>query len=172
MYSVVSDSVTPWTVAHKALLSMGIPRQEYSSGLLFPIPDLLMTWIYFWVSLVVQLVKNLPIMQETWVWSLGGEDPLEKRMATLSSILAWRIPGMEHPGGLLPMGLQRVKHNWAAKAFFSPSGYISKVLSVTTLLTETTNGIIQTSEENTFQPRILEKRTCDHCLWARGHLCL
>ena len=67
MYSVVSDSVTPWTVAHQALLSMGIPRQEYSSGLLFPIPDLLMTWICFWVSLVVQLVKNLPIMQETWV---------------------------------------------------------------------------------------------------------
>ena len=45
-----------------------------------------------WASLVAQMVKNLPAMQETWVQSLGQEDPLEKRMATHSSILAWRIP--------------------------------------------------------------------------------
>ena len=45
-----------------------------------------------WVSLVAQLVKNLPAMWETWVQSLGWEDPLEKEMATHSSILAWRIP--------------------------------------------------------------------------------
>ena len=49
-----------------------------------------------WASLVVQLVKNLPAMQETWVWSLGWEDPLEKRKATHSSILAWRIPWTAH----------------------------------------------------------------------------
>ena len=49
---------------------------------------------------VVQMVKNPPAMQETRVWSLGGEDPLEKEMATHSSILAWRIPGTEEPGGL------------------------------------------------------------------------
>ena len=48
--------------------------------------------VTFWVSQVAQLVKNLPAMQETWVRSLGCEDPLEKRKATLSSILAWRIP--------------------------------------------------------------------------------
>ena len=53
-----------------------------------------------WSSLVAQQVKNLPAMQETWVRSLGGEDPLEKEMATHSSILAWRIPWMEEPGGL------------------------------------------------------------------------
>ena len=47
--------------------------------------------ILFWVPLVAQLVKNLPAMQETWVWSLGWEDPLEKGKATHSSILAWRI---------------------------------------------------------------------------------
>ena len=47
---------------------------------------------YCWASLVAQLVKNLPIMQETWVRSLGWEDPLEKRKATHSTILAWRIP--------------------------------------------------------------------------------
>ena len=53
-------------------------------------------------------VKNLPAMQETWVQSLGQEDPLEKRMATHSSILAWRIPWTVEPGGLQSLGLQRV----------------------------------------------------------------
>ena len=62
-------------------------------------------------SLVAQTVKNLPAMQETWVQSLGREDPLEKEMATHSSILAWSIPWTEKPGRLLSMGLQRVKHN-------------------------------------------------------------
>ena len=52
-------------------------------------------------------------MQDTWVWSLGLEDPLEKRKATHSSILAWRIPWTEEPGGLQSMGSQRVGHNWA-----------------------------------------------------------
>ena len=50
------------------------------------------------------MVKNLPVMQETWVRSLGGEDPLEKEMATHSSILAWRVPSTEEPGGLPSMG--------------------------------------------------------------------
>ena len=57
------------------------------------------------------MVKNLPAMKETWVRSLGQEVPLEKRMATRSSILAWKIPWPEEPGGLQPMGLQRVGHN-------------------------------------------------------------
>ena len=51
-------------------------------------------------SLVMQMVKNLPIMQETWVRSLGREDPLEKGMAINSSIFAWRIPWTKEPGGL------------------------------------------------------------------------
>ena len=51
-------------------------------------------------SLVAQIVKNLPTMQEIRVWSLGWEDPLEKKMATHSSILAWKIPWTEQPGGL------------------------------------------------------------------------
>ena len=62
-------------------------------------------------SLVAQMVKNLPTMQETWVQSLGQEDPLEKGMATHPSILAWRIPWTEEPGGLQSMGLQRVGHD-------------------------------------------------------------
>ena len=61
-----------------------------------------------WVSLVAQMVKNLPMMQETWVQSLAWEDPLERGMATRSSILAWRIPWTEEPGGLKSTGLQRV----------------------------------------------------------------
>ena len=63
---------------------------------------------YSWASLVVELVKNLPAMQETWVQSLGLEDPLEKGKAIHSSILAWRIPWTEKPGRLQSMGLQRV----------------------------------------------------------------
>ena len=59
-------------------------------------------------SLVAHLVKNLPIVQETWVRSLGQEDPLEKEMATHSSILAWKIPWAEKPGGLQSMGSKRV----------------------------------------------------------------
>ena len=60
-------------------------------------------------SLMAQMVKNLPTMKETWVWSLDGEDPLEKKMATHSSILAWRIPWTEELGGLQSMGSQRVR---------------------------------------------------------------
>ena len=63
------------------------------------------------VSLVAQMVKNLPAVGETQVPSLGWEDPLEKEMAPHSSILTWRIPWMEEPGGLQSKGSQRVRHN-------------------------------------------------------------
>ena len=66
-----------------------------------------------WTSLVAQTVKHLFTMQETWVWSLGWEDPLEKEKATHSSTLAWKIPWTEDPGRLPSMGLQRVGHDWA-----------------------------------------------------------
>jgi len=62
-------------------------------------------------SLVAQMVKNLSAMQETWIQSLGREDPLEKEMATHSGIPAWRIPWTEEPGGLQTMGSQRLRHN-------------------------------------------------------------
>ena len=67
-----------------------------------------------WASLVAQLVKNLPAMQEAqemWVQSLGWEDPLEESMATDSSILAWKISWTEEPGILQSIGLQRVGHD-------------------------------------------------------------
>ena len=66
----------------------------------------------FWgTSLVAQMVKRLPAMRETWVQSLGQEDPLEKEMATHSSTLAWKIPWMDKPGRLQSMGSQRVGHD-------------------------------------------------------------
>ena len=65
-----------------------------------------------WASLVAQMMKNVPAIQETRIWSLGQEDPLEKRMATFSRSLAWRIPWTEEPGGLQSLGSQRVRYNW------------------------------------------------------------
>ena len=62
-------------------------------------------------TLLAQMVKNPPAMQETQVRSLGWEEPLEKEMATHSGILAWKIPWTEEPGGLQPMGSQRVSHD-------------------------------------------------------------
>ena len=72
-------------------------------------------------SLVAQMVKNLPAMQETWAGSLGQEDSLEKGMATHSSVLAWRIPWTEEPGGLQSMGSQRVGQDWASNTFILSS---------------------------------------------------
>ena len=70
------------------------------------------SYIVFQTSLVAQLVKNPPAMRETWVWSLGWEDPLEKGKVTHSSILAWRIPWT-----VKSLGLQRVGHIWATYTF-------------------------------------------------------
>ena len=71
---------------------------------LLQIPDV-------WASQVAELVKNPPAMQETYVQSLDWKDPLEKEMATLSSILAWRIPWAEETGGLQSMGSQRARRS-------------------------------------------------------------
>ena len=72
---------------------------------------LTLSCIKLWASLVAQTVKHLSAMQETWVQSLGCEDPLEKEMAAHSSILAWKIPWTAEPGRLLSMGSQRVGQN-------------------------------------------------------------
>ena len=76
----------------------------------------------FWASLVAQRLKRLPVVWETWVRSLGWEDPLEKEMATHSSSLAWGIPWMEEPGGLQSTGSQRwvsdFKHKHVLSLFY------------------------------------------------------
>ena len=73
-------------------------------NLFFPLKDIYLFW---GASLIAQLVKNLPAMQETWVLSLGQEGPLEKEMATHSSILALEIPWTEEPTRLQSMGSQK-----------------------------------------------------------------
>ena len=119
---------TSWTAAYQAPPSMGFSRQECWSGV--PLPSPMEAWCAaihgvaksqtqlsnwtemnwtewsFGASLVAQRLKHLPPMQETRVWSLGREDPLDKEMATHSSILAWRIPWTEEPGRLQSMWSQ------------------------------------------------------------------
>ena len=79
------------------------------------------------VSLVAQMVRSLLVMQETWVQSLGQEDPLEKEMATHSSILDWKIPWTEEPTvhGLQSMGSWRVGHNWVTNTHHHQKDYTS-----------------------------------------------
>ena len=122
-HSVVSNSLRP----HR--LSTGLCREDYWSGLPCPPPGDLpdpgiepvsptppaLAGGFFTskppgTSLVAQMVKNPPEMRETWVWRLVQEDPLEEDMATDSSILAWRIPRTEGPGGLQSIGLQSFGH--------------------------------------------------------------
>ena len=79
-------------------------------------------------SLVAQTVKRLPAVQETWVQSLGWEDPLEKEMATHSSTLAWKIPRTEEPGRLQSLGSQRVRHDWTNSLSFLKKTSMSSCL--------------------------------------------
>ena len=102
---------------------VGLPEQNRPSGL--NNYNLFSHSSGGWASQVAQTVKNLPVMWETQVRSLGLEDPLEKAMATHSSILAWRIPWTEEAGGLQPMGSQRVRHNWAINS--TTGGWKSKI---------------------------------------------
>ena len=90
--------------------SVTIDGERYSSDPGFPVPtDTFVNPIERnWIFPVARMVKNLPAVQETWVPSLGWEDPLEKGMATYSGILAWRITWTEEPGGLQSMGLQKL----------------------------------------------------------------
>ena len=91
-------------------------------------------------SLVAQSVKDLPAVQETQIRSLGQEDPLEKEIATHSSILAWEIPWTEKPGRVQSMGSQRVGHDWATNIHTSHRHYIKKwrwLCTTKTLFTNT-----------------------------------
>ena len=83
--------------------SIIIQKSPNSNALSFEIPTQICC-----ASLLAQLVQNLPAMKETWIRFLGGKDPLEKEMATHSSILAWKIPWTEEPGGLQSMGSQEL----------------------------------------------------------------
>ena len=91
---------------HSSLLSLSHLREQNPTCLLSPGFFCCLCFIA-----VAHIVKNPPARQETWVQSLGGEDAMEKGMATHCGILAWRIPGTEEPGGLQSMGPPRVGHN-------------------------------------------------------------
>ena len=88
--------------------------------------------------LAAQTVKNLPAMQETWVQPLGREDPLEKKMATHFSVLAWNIPWTEKPGGLQSIGWHRVGHNWSdltsSMWFLPPAMYTPPLITATVIM--------------------------------------
>ena len=114
---------TPCPHTCSPYLTVNIPHQ---SGAIATIEEPTLTHHYHlkpivyllsWASLVAQMVKNLPALWETGVWSLDLEDPLQKEMATHSSILAWKISWTEEPGGLQLMGLQRVGHDWVTNTF-------------------------------------------------------
>ena len=110
---------TPWTAAHQVSLSMGFPRQEYWNELAFPPPGDLPDPGVKPASPGKHTDKRGRGHRdpasvnnwETWVQSLGWEDPLEKEMVTHSRILAWRISWREEPGRLQFMGWQRVRHD-------------------------------------------------------------
>ena len=90
-------------------------------------------------SMVAHTVKCLPTMRETWVRSLGQEDPLEKEMAIHSSTLAWKMPWMEEPGRLQSMGLQRVRHVWATSLHFTSRALTTIVATQTCPFTHSYN---------------------------------
>ena len=103
------------------------------------------------VYVMVQTVKNPSTVQETWIRFLGQEDPLEKGMATHSSIIAWRIPWTEKPGGLQSMGSQKVGHDWATNIINNHH---------MTWLNECSMSILQVRTQGGWM-------TCDSCIGSR-----
>ena len=115
----------PWTVEPGRLQSIGLQRIRHNWSDLACVHlrggkyiVLLFEFIFLqlWASLVAKMVKNLPATQKTWIWSLDRKDPLEKSMVIHSSILAWRIPRTEEPGGLQSMGSPS-QSDWATNTF-------------------------------------------------------
>ena len=95
----------------KIIASSPITSQQIDEETMETAKDFIFLGSKITASLLAQRLKHLPAMWETWVRSLGQEDPLEKEMATHSSTLAWRIPWMEEPSGLQSTGSQRVGHD-------------------------------------------------------------
>ena len=124
----VQLSATPWTAARQAspslTISQSLPKSVSIESVMpsnhlilcHPLPLCLQSFPV-WGSYPVNWIftsggQSIGAMQETRIWSLGREDPLKKERATHSSILAWRIPQTEEPGGIQSIGSQRVRHNW------------------------------------------------------------
>ena len=121
VFSPTSVSMLPFLVG--GIIIQGLPSNTYSNSNPLPAVQgiknhtvkyfLIFKQIFTLIQGFMQLLRTHLSIQETWFQSLGWEDPLEKEMATQSSILVWKIPWTEEPGGLQSMGLQRVRHDWA-----------------------------------------------------------
>ena len=127
----------PWTVAQQASLSLtlfqSVPKFMSTESVRLPCaPPIQMSELqqevlgpeipvwpepHLMASLMEYVVEHMPAIQETWVWSLGWEDPLEKEMTVHSNILAWGILWKEEPGGLQSIGSQRVGHDWTTNTY-------------------------------------------------------
>ena len=150
-------------------------------------------------SLVAQMLQNPPAMWETWIQSLGGEDPLEKGMSTHSSILAWRIPWTEESGGLQSMSLQRVGHHCAttqpshiSPQYEEPSSILrevdhcsgnKRVMACYSIISEACQGFLLLFISNfnsvvIFQrrklrpPKVMVASSGSHCREDRAETCL
>ena len=131
------------------------------------------SYICFFIHIRDINIKNLPVMQEPqerWVWSLGQEDPLEEGMSTHSSIRAWRIPGIEEPGGLQSIESQRVGHEWSdltedVEEVCKNSWSFART---DTLMTQEGNRLLFGSEENT-PVHFSSPRAC--CVIERTTVC-
>ena len=112
-----------WYITLIALWILGKSLHSWDVSCLSVMCDPLNVLIYCWIQFFPcgQMVKNPSAVQETWVWSLGWEDTLEKGKATHSSILAWRIQSIEEPIGLQSMGSQRTGHDWVPFIFILDS---------------------------------------------------
>ena len=123
------DSLEEGMATHSSILAWGISSTEEPGGLQSMGSHRVR---HDWSDLAAAaaVVKNLPAMQETQVWSLGQEDSLEKGMATHSNILAWRIPRTEEPGRLQFRGSQRVGHDWGLSGKHFHFNYLYYRLSV------------------------------------------
>ena len=115
------SSLNIWKFTVHVLLKPDLENFEHYFASVRDEGHCVVLWAFFgiaflwdWTSLVAQTVKRLSTVQETWVQTLGWEDPLEKEMAIHSSTIAWKIPWTEEPGGLQSTGLQRVGHDWAS----------------------------------------------------------
>ena len=115
VFPPTSVSMLPFLVG--GIIIQGLPSNTYSNSAVQGIKNhtvkyfLIFKQIFTLIQGFTQLLRTHLSMQETWFQSLGWEDPLEKEMATQSSILVWKIPWTEEPGGLQSMGLQRVRHD-------------------------------------------------------------
>ena len=137
----------------EVLFSYHFLSRRQKSYLLFKNTIFLLQKIYVYLHICIyltQMLKKMPTVQETRVWSLGWEDPLEKGMATHFSILSWRIPWIEEPIVPQSMGSQRVRHYWATNTFTVYLSSLKRPICIKNFLKLMFNCVL--CNPNTFSP--------------------